>query len=88
MKHGVMININVSVKKCFVWNPSTCTRENSRYLKRTVDNWRTIWNQIINATESDSKILTNAMNTVSINVDNNKNQGIRGVVLFRKYFHC
>lgn len=38
MKHGVMININVSVKKCFVWNPSTCTRENSRYLKRTVDN--------------------------------------------------
>ena len=43
IKNGVMININVSVKKhhiCekdYIWNPVTCSCENGKYLVSIID---------------------------------------------------
>ena len=43
IKYGIMIHVNVSLKsivytkKDYSWNPRTCICENSKYLKRNID---------------------------------------------------
>ena len=77
-KSEIMINNNVSVKgiKC-AKNFSTCTCENSMYLKGIIDDSVIVCDEIINVTNSLSTnvtntILTNVTSAVSINSDSKK----------------
>ena len=69
-----------SYRKClkdYSWNPSTCICEISRYLKSIVDESVIVCDEIINVTDSASKIVTNTIPTsvtsiASINSDDKK----------------
>ena len=55
IKNGIMKHVNDSkmycqCKKDYVWNPSTCIRENDRYLKSIADTSVIVCSEIINAT--------------------------------------
>ena len=54
-------------KKCYIWNPSTCICENSRYLKDIADNSVIFFNKIVSVKDSAS---TNVTNIVPSNVTN------------------
>ena len=66
MKHAnASIKTIKCAKKVNSWNPSTCTCQNSKYLKRAAEHYKIACEKIINCTDSVSTIVTN---TASINL--------------------
>ena len=62
IKSGISLNVGVSVKirknivceKDYIWNPATCTCENSKYLASIIDNSVITCDEIIEAIKTDS----------------------------------
>ena len=38
IKSGILINVDASVKRNYIWNPATCSCENGKYLANIMDN--------------------------------------------------
>ena len=65
IKNGIMINVNVSVKtnawhKDFIWNPTTCSSQNGKYIANTMDDSVIKYDEIMESCDKETKkFLTN-----------------------------
>ena len=75
-----MINVDVSVKiqekmckKGYIWNPATCSCENGRYAKSTINDAVIICHEIL---ETTKRIMTKTIPAKSISIDLNEKKVI------------
>ena len=61
---GITINVDASVKneKYYIWNPSTCSCENGKYLPSIMDDSATICDEVIESHNKKTKTFTTNFN--------------------------